>query len=193
MEPHNSPTASAVDSSPTRYDLLTLVLHWLTAILVLALFVLAEVWDDLPRGTPTRKLLQSLHISFGILFAAILTARIVWRVAAGRRLPRVDSGLRGLAGSCVHILLYGLMAAQVVLGFQLRWAQSEPFSFFGLFDVPTLIDIGHDQASAISDLHYKVAWAIVILAGCHAMAGLVHHYWWKDGVLRRMLPARRDD
>lgn len=79
--------------SPTRYDTPTILLHWLTALLVIGLFALAEIWDALPRGTPARKLLQSLHVSFGLLFAAVLVARIVWRLTAGRRLPRASGGI----------------------------------------------------------------------------------------------------
>ena len=75
------------------------------------------------------QLLQSLHVSFGLLFAAVLVARIVWRLTAGRRLPRASGGIWGLAGSSMHVLLYVLMAAQVVLGFLFRWAQGEAFTF----------------------------------------------------------------
>ena len=176
--------------SPTRYDTPTILLHWLTALLVIGLFALAEIWDALPRGTPARKLLQSLHVSSGLLFAAVLVARIVWRLTAGRRLPRASGGIWGLAGSSMHVLLYVLMAAQVVLGFLFRWAQGEAFTFFGLFDVPTLISIDREQRRAIGGLHDTVAWTIIVLAGCHALAGLAHHYWLKDGILRRMLPRR---
>lgn len=193
LESSSSSSVPSVDLSPARYDPPTLVLHWLTAGLVIVLFVLAEVWEALPHGTPARKLLQSLHISLGLLFTTVLVARIAWRLAAGRRLPRAESGWRGLAGSGMHVLLYALMITQVVLGFLLRWAQGESFSFFGLFDVPTLIQINHEQTTAIGDLHYKVAWVIVVLAGCHAVAGLAHHYLLRDGVLRRMLPLRRGD
>ena len=36
--------------------------------------------------------------------------------------------------------------------------------------------------------HELAANTIVILAAIHAAAALVHHYLWRDGVLRRMLP-----
>ena len=64
--------------------------------------------------------------------------RVVWRLSRGRRLPPASSGWLGLAGSGMHGLLYLLLAAQIVLGFLFRWAQGEPFAFFGLFDIPTL-------------------------------------------------------
>lgn len=182
--------SSPAQADTARYDSTTIVLHWLTAVLVLGLFALAEIWGFLPRGTPTRRLLQSLHISFGLTFAAVLVLRIVWRLTAGRRLPPAASGWMGKAGAGVHGLLYLLMAAQIVLGFLFRWAQGEPFTFFGLFDVPTLIPIAHEQRRYIGGWHDTVAWAIVVLALVHALAGLFHHYFLRDGVLRRMAPRR---
>jgi cytochrome b561 len=38
-------------------------------------------------------------------------------------------------------------------------------------------------------LHNNVAWALIIIAGIHALAALFHHYVLRDGILRRMLPG----
>lgn len=173
-----------------HYDRVSIAFHWLTAALVVGLFALAEIWGFLPRGTPTRRLLQHLHISFGLLFAAVFVLRAIWRVSAGRRLPPAATGWLRTASTGVHGLLYLLMAAQIVLGFLFRWAQGEPFAFFGLFDVPTLIAIDHEQRRFIGGLHNTVAWCIIVLALLHALAGLFHHYVLRDGVLRRMLSSR---
>lgn len=78
-----------------------------------------------------------------------------------------------------------------VLGFGFRWAQDEPFSFFGLFSVPAPFIIDHELSSTLGDLHDTVAWAIIILSGLHACIALGHHYLLKDSTLRRMLPAGR--
>lgn len=51
----------------TRYDRVSITLHWLTAGLVILLFVLALGWDLFEHGSPLRKGMQSLHISLGIL------------------------------------------------------------------------------------------------------------------------------
>lgn len=173
-----------------HYDRVTIFFHWATVILVLGLFALAETWGFLPRGTPVRRLLQWLHISFGLLFAAVFVLRLLWRITAGRRLPPASTGLMQLAASSVHIAFYVLLAVQIVLGFLFRWAQAEPFSFFGLFDVPTLIPIAREQRQFIGGLHDYVAWTIIVLAACHALMALFHHYVLRDGVLRRMTSSR---
>ena len=185
-----TPISFAAPTGPAHYDRITIAFHWLTALLVVGLFALAEIWGFLPRGTPTRRLLQHLHISFGLLFAAVFVLRAVWRLTAGRRLPPPSRGWLRLASTGVHGLLYLLMATQIVLGFLFRWAQGEPFAFFGLFDVPTLIAIDHEQRRFIGGLHNTVAWCIIALALLHALAGLFHHYVLRDGVLRRMLASR---
>ncbi len=172
-----------------HYDRTTILLHWLTVALVVALFALAEAWDFLERGTPLRKNLQALHISLGILLTAVLLARLGWRLSFGRRLLAAGSGLQGLAAKSMHYALYALLAAQIGLGFWFRWAQAQAFTFFGLFSIPSIMAKNHDLAHTLGNLHDTVAWIIVILAGLHAAAALAHRYLLKDGVLARMLPG----
>jgi len=177
-------TPNAQDNG--HYDRLTIFFHWATVALVVGLFALAEIWEFLPKGTPVRRLLQWLHISFGLLFAVVFVLRILWRASAGRRLPPASTGLTQRAASAVHGAFYVLLAAQIALGFLFRWAQAEPFTFFGLFSVPTLIPIDHEHRRFIGGLHNYVAWSIIVLAVGHAFSALFHHYALRDGVLRRM-------
>jgi cytochrome b561 len=180
----------ATNDLPVRYDRLTMSLHWLTALLVIGLFACAQIWEQLPKGTPLRKELQALHISFGILLTVIVIARVFWRLFRGRRLPAANQGALNILAKTAHLALYALLLSQIVLGFLLRWAQAEPFNFFGLFDVPTLIAFDKSMKSTFGGLHEQVAWAIIILATLHAVVALVHHYGLRDNTLRRMLPGR---
>jgi cytochrome b561 len=88
-------------------------------------------------------------------------------------------------------MLYALLVAQIGLGFALRWLQGGELSFFGLFSLPSLLARSRDTAEVLEFLHKWNGWAIVLLAAGHAAMALLHHYWLKDGVLRRMLPAGR--
>ncbi|MDQ0391411.1 cytochrome b [Labrys monachus] len=180
---------SAMQPAASRYDGVTILLHWLTAILVVCLFGSALIWDELERGTWLRKGLQSLHISMGLLLAAVILLRIVWRLARADDLPPAATGLQHLASKAIHLLLYVLLVGQVALGFLFRWAQNEPFAFFGLFSVPRLIDIDPSLRHLIGTLHDYTAWTIIGIAALHAAAALGHHYVLKDRVLGRMVPG----
>jgi cytochrome b561 len=184
-------TTDALAAGPIRlrYDRLAIALHWLTALLVIALFVSAETWGFLPKGMALRKGLQSLHISMGITLAAVIGARILWRLARRYTLPSDLPRWQETASSLVHLALYLLLATQIALGFLFRWAQAEPFLFFGLFPIPQ-VAIDPDLAHTFGELHNYVAWTIICLAGVHALAALAHYYVLKDKVLRRMMPGR---
>ncbi|EJT04322.1 cytochrome b/b6 domain-containing protein [Rhizobium sp. CCGE 510] len=181
-----APPRALADAS--RYDRLTISLHWLTALLVVALFAAAYVWNALPHGTPMRKSLQAIHISLGLLFTVAFIVRLVWRSSGGRRLAPAEAGITSVLSKGMHWLLYGLLIAQMVLGFLLRWAQGEPFSFFGLFSVPSLLAPDKPLSKTYEWLHNDAAWIIIVLAAGHALAALAHHYFLRDSVLKRMLP-----
>lgn len=178
-----------------RYDGMTLVLHWITAASVILLFASAHIWELLERGTPLRKGLQSVHISCGIILALVMVIRPVWRLMSQRSpqyaMPAAEiSRPAKFFSHCVHGALYLLLFTQIVLGFMFRWAQQEPFRFFGLFDLTRLVHVDPLLKHALGELHNNVAWALIILASLHALAALIHHYFLRDNVLCRMLPGR---
>jgi len=175
----------------TSYDGFEIALHWVTVTLVATLYGLAQVWSFIQRGTPSRLELQSIHVSLGMCLAVILALRILWRVGPGRRLPPAASGIAQIASELVHCALYVLLVSVVVLGFCFRWAQHVPLSWFGCFVIRSPYPFSQGQQGLIGDMHYWAATAIVILTIGHACAALFHQYVLHDGVLRRMLPARR--
>ena len=67
-----------------RYDRRTIVLHWMTAVLVAMLWLSAQVIDWFPNG-PARVNMRSVHVLLGVVLSAVLARRIVWRSLAGTR------------------------------------------------------------------------------------------------------------
>ena len=186
-------TRIAAGDEGTTYDGVAITLHWATALLVVLQFVLGETWDWFTK--PTRETMQSVHVSFGMLLAALIVARLVWRWIPGHQLSPLEAGWIKIASKSVHYLLYVLLVTQAATGFAWRWAQGHAVEFFGLFGIPGPYG-AVDKATRhlLHDVHGKVGWAIIILAFGHALAALYHHYVLKDRVLGRMLPfARRSE
>lgn len=174
----------------TVYENVSVFLHWLTALLVLSQFALAQTWEWFAR--PTRHLMIVAHMSFGIILSIVIVVRLVWRLIPGHQLPPAVSGWTEKASKLVHYLLYVMLAAEAVLGFLLRWAGDESMSFFGLLIPPPLAPFSKSAHHQIGELHELNGWAIVILAAGHAAAALYHHYVLRDQVLSRMLPTVRE-
>lgn len=182
------PDMPAAHLTQDRYDRVTIAFHWLTALLVVVLFGTAFAWNYLPREWHLRSL-EGVHVSLGIALAAVLVGRLLWRAFGGRKLAAAGNGLTAPLSRLVHWLLYAMLAGQVALGFGLRWLQGEDFSFFGLFSIPSLFTPDRALSHQFEDLHNLLGWGLVIVAGGHAVAALVHRYVLKDDVLRRMIPA----
>ncbi|KIG07616.1 cytochrome b [Caballeronia concitans] len=183
----NAATRIAAGDDRTSYDRISIALHWLTVVLVLAQFALSQVWGFFPR--PTRHVLIVTHMSFGILLTAVIVMRIVWRLSPGHQAPVASSGWVELAAKAVHYLLYVLLAAEAVLGFVLRWSGNEAMSFFGLLIAPPFAPFSKAAHHTIGEAHEFIGWAIIVLAAAHAAAAMFHHFVVRDAVLTRMLPG----
>src|SRR3954469_14299632 len=108
--------ASAETLAAEYYDTPTLVFHWLTVVLVVLLFGTSLVWNYItPRDRFWRPLMESTHVSLGILFAILILARIVWRLTGMRRLP-AEAGVAGILSKVMYAVLYVLLAAESILG-----------------------------------------------------------------------------
>ncbi|GAB0117338.1 cytochrome b [Acidisoma sp. 7E03] len=167
-----------------HYDSLTITLHWLTASLVVSLFALAELWSFVPRGE-VRETMEGLHVSLGCLLVVVVVTRVLWRSVGGRRLPQ--PGHRHLVHAG-HGLLYLLLLTMIVTGPLKRWTSDHPLNFFWVASIPSPMAVDRPLHVAVTIVHFWAAWAIIAVAGGHALIALYHHYGRGDGVLGRMIP-----
>ena len=179
-------TRVAAGDDGTRYDAVSIALHWATALLVVIQFALAESWDWFAK--PARELMEATHMSLGVVLTAVIAGRLVWRLIPGHQLESLEAGWVRIASRATHYLLYTMLAAEAVLGFAFRWGTGRPMSFFGLELASPIGEMSKPLRHLLRDFHNWNGWAIVILAGLHAAAALYHHYVVKDRVLVRMLP-----
>jgi cytochrome b561 len=87
-------------------------------------------------------------------------------------------------------VLYALLLAVPILGVIVQLKRGHALPLFGLgeFASPWLAD--RPTARTILHIHELCANALLILAGVHAFAALVHHYLFRDRTLVRMMPGR---
>jgi cytochrome b561 len=187
----NEATRVAATATRTRYDGVSIALHWITVALVLLNFASAELWGLFAR--PTRHLLVVSHMSLGIILSVVVIVRIVWRLVPGHQVEPVSRGWDERLAKGVQYLLYLLLLAQSVLGYIVRWSEGEAMSFFGLLIPPPFAPMTRAEHHTLMERHNQVGWAIIVIAASHAAAALYHHFVLRDRVLVRMLPRGRID
>ena len=185
--PTRSPTSVGAADTEQRYDRRTIVLHWVTAVLVALLWTIGQTIDFFPKGAP-RIGARSAHILVGATLLLLLILRLAWRIGWGRRLPVAGPGIVDRLARWAHLALYGLLAATVILGVANAWIRGD--SILGLFTIPSIAPGNKELRAQVEDLHGTLANVTVIVAGLHALVALFHHFKLRDGVLQRMLPAR---
>jgi cytochrome b561 len=173
------------DTPAGCYDRRTIVLHWVTAALIVLLWGIAQVIDLFPKGAP-KIAVRSVHIVLGLLLGVVLLMRIVWRTRSGRRLATSTHGVMGYLARTVHVALYVAVASVVLLGISNAWARGD--YLFSLWRIPKLYPEIPQLKPTIENLHATFANALLILAAAHGLVAIAHHFILRDGVLRRMLP-----
>lgn len=177
-----------LNPSPAHYDRRTVALHWLTAALVISLWLLGQTIDWFPKGN-WRVFARSTHISFGVALAFVLIARLSWRFSTRAvHLPPAGTGWPNRVATITHGLLYVLLVAAVALGIANTWIRGD--TIFNLFKIPSFDPTDKDLRETIEEWHALAANTLLVVALLHAVAALLHHFVWKDGVLRRMLPVK---
>jgi cytochrome b561 len=177
-----------IANTATRYGVVAIALHWVTAVAVVGLFALGYWMVDLTYYHEWYKQAPDIHRSIGILLFTTMVLRLLWRLGNKKPEPLAShSRLEILAGHSAHLLLYLLIFTAMISGYLITTADGSAISVFGWFEVPSVTGRVSGMEDTAGLVHYWATWAIVGLASVHALAALKHHLIDKDDTLRRIL------
>jgi cytochrome b561 len=174
-----------------RYGSLSITLHWLMLLLLVAVYACIELRENFPQGSDLRIALKTWHSMLGLSVLVLVALRLLVHLA--NPIPRIQPEpprWQHLSARLVHIALYGFMVGMPLAGWLLLSAEGKPIPFFGL-ELPALIAENRDFAHLIEEIHETGGTVGYFLVGIHAAAALFHHYVLKDNTLLRMLPCIR--
>ena len=165
-----------------RYSRLMMALHWVTAALVVAAYLLSEGGGRVRAHPPL------WHFACGLAVLVLLVPRLIARLL-GAAPPLQDYGRPWLtlAARTSHALLYLLLLAVPLLGWYVASRLGVPAWLFGI-TLPPLTAAVPGPAGIFGQIHQVGGNLILILAGLHALAALWHHFVLRDHTLQRMSP-----
>jgi cytochrome b561 len=143
---------------------------------------------DLPNG-PDKIETYALHKSIGITILGLATIRLLWRLYAGapHPVPGTPTWQERIA-SVTHLALYGLLFAMPLSGWVLNSAAGFPLQWFGIANLPHIVEKSHDLRELAEEAHEIMFWIMAFLVAAHAGAAFFHHIFQRDATLARMLP-----
>ncbi|WP_320197957.1 cytochrome b [Agrobacterium sp. rho-13.3] len=160
-------------SAPLSFSLPQRILHWLTAALVIFNLLLPDGMTEWHRsirrtGSATAEQIASanIHAYVGIAILVLVVLRLVLRFRQGvPASPPQEPAIFRLAAKAAHVALYALLIGMPLTGMAAYYLG---FSGAGSFH---------------ADVLKVILW--ILIAG-HVLGALVHQFYWKTNVLRRM-------
>jgi cytochrome b561 len=173
-----------------RYGSLSITMHWLMLLLLVAVYACIELRELFPKGSDPREALKTWHYMLGLSVFALVWLRVVLNLSGPT--PRIlpdQAPWQKLAARLMHLTLYLLMIGMPLAGWLILSAEGKPIPFFGL-QLPALVSENKVLGDTIKEIHETGGTIGYYLIGLHAAAALFHHYVKRDNTLSRMLPRR---
>lgn len=178
-----------------RYAPIQRIIHWLMAVIVLALlsggfliyFLGFQGVTDL-LGVELRNMLYTYHKTFGLMVLGLMILRLFIRLEVGKPAyePPIAPYERILSAS-VQYALYLCLFAMPIVGWLATDALDFPVEFFS-WHLPQFIAKDEAMGKALYEAHGWLGFGILILLVLH-IAGTIRHSMSGHGhVFRRMWP-----
>ena len=170
------------------YGVVAKIFHWVMAVLIVVLLAVGLIMADM-ENSPDKFKLIGIHKEVGIVVLFLAALRLGWKVLdVSPLLPDSIGKLAQLGAKLLHLSLYALMFAMPITGWLMSSAAGFPVSMFGLFIMPNLVAPDKAFGKDMNELHETLAWVLIALIVVHLLAALLHHFYYKDNILKRMLP-----
>lgn len=175
-------------NTPENYGVITRLVHWLTAVLILGLIALGWYMVDLTYFDKWYNESLQLHKVLGMLVLALGALTLGWRMVSPSPapLPSLKPWER-LSAVLMHHALFLMVLAIPVTGYLISTSAGKSIDVYGWFEIPAVMDVDNDLRDVAIELHYYLAYATGLLACVHAGAALKHQFIDRDGTLARML------
>ena len=172
-----------------KYSGLQIGIHWLVFLLVVVAYAAMELRGFFPRSE--RPLINMVHVSCGITIFVLMVARLLVRLKypAPPIVPKPKPMMTGMA-HLGHLVIYLLFIVLPIIGLVMMYNRGNPWIAFGIV-MPHAPEANFDLVDMLKSWHVTLANLGYFVIALHAGAALMHHYFWKDNTLLRMMPRKR--
>ncbi|HSR01777.1 MAG TPA: cytochrome b [Methylophilaceae bacterium] len=174
--------------SSDRYSSISIAMHWLMFLLIVAVYACIELREIYPKGSDPREALKMWHFMLGLCVFILIWVRLFF-IVKGKSPDIVPKPPRWqyILSKTVQGTLYLLMIGLPILGWLLLSAKGKVIPFFG-FELPALMAENKELADLFKKIHETGGTIGYYLIGLHSVAALFHHYVMRDNTLLRMMP-----
>lgn len=180
--------------SSSGYGLVSILIHWISALLIIFLFGLGVYMVDLTYYDDWYHKAPELHVSLGLLVLLIMLLRVVWRIINPTPLDLPAKPVQQITAKLVKLALYLFIFTVIISGYLITTAEGQPASMFNLVKFPVITQLNSANVDIAGEIHEYFAWGIITLVVLHTLGALFHHFVMRDRTLVRMVkPVKKSD
>jgi cytochrome b561 len=173
--------------SSDGFGLISILIHWISAVLILFLFGLGVYMVDLTYYDDWYHEAPELHISLGLVVLLLMIARFFWRMVNPNPAYLSATPVQQITASLVKFALYVFIFIVIASGYLITTAEGQAASMFDLVKFPVIIQLDSANVDLAGEIHKYLAWGIIALVALHTFGALFHHFVKRDRTLVRML------
>ena len=174
-----------ITNSSEEYGLLAKLFHWITFIVLIVQVPFGFYLVGL-EFSDRRIDLENIHILIGISVFYFVLIRLFWKLFNPN--PKSEHSFfkgQDLIAKTNHFLLYVSVFAITISGVLKKLYMGEKLNFF-IFKY-AFKDSNFQLADSFYLLHIYANYLLIALVSLHILATVVHHFFFKDKILKKML------
>lgn len=176
------------------YNWPMVLMHWLMVLGIWTAIGVGLYMVEIQGITPTKLKLYNWHKWLGVSLWMLVMLRLVVRGFSQKPdyPPHWGPGMiRGV--KLGHALLYVLMIAVPSFGYLFSLAAGYPVVWFGVIELPVLIERNAELKELFQTLHKVSATTLMVVVIGHVLMAVKHHVIDRDRIFGRMIPGLRVD
>jgi cytochrome b561/uncharacterized protein (DUF302 family) len=173
-----------MNNSPTQFALLSRILHWLMAAMLLTMLFIGVA---MVASLGDYHKLVALHRPLGIAILILVIVRVISRMCTTLPpFPPTMSPMERRIATASEKLLYTLMFALPLVGWGMLSAGRYPIVMFGPVHLPPILPANPTLYAVLRETHTILAYLLFLAFLAHLTAVLFHTLVIRDGLLNRM-------
>ena len=173
-----------VKNTLTEYGLISKLLHWVSALLLMIQIPLGFYLVDLDFG-PDRLSIENIHIVIGLSIFYLVILRLIIKIInpTPKLEPSIFKGQRILA-QLNHVLLYVTILSITISGIFKKLFNGETLI---IFFKKIKINDNFEQAELFYEIHVLSNYLMIGLIALHISAVIIHKFFFNENLLKKIL------
>ncbi|RXE49533.1 MULTISPECIES: cytochrome b [Chromohalobacter] len=157
------------------YGVVSRVLHWITAILVIVQLIDVYMRSLAPKNIFSQYV-QPWHMTIGVFILGVMLLRMIWLLVQRKHRPRSRSVMARFGHFSIYVVLIAIPLSGLLQGYPVL-----------VFD--TLMTKGIDTKwdTIFQELHGPLAYILTALIAGHVFMAILHRLVHRDGTWEKMI------